>query len=442
MVSKKISILFMLALMLLCGCSKIEKTDDISAQQEPQKADTAWIEAYDTMETGVLIGLDENEKQITVKRIDSGEKLNFLYKGATNVTDKYNSLLTMTQVGLGELVNIYYNSEDMTARKIEKSPQAWEYTQLKDISYDRTECIISIGGTKYKYGASFTVISDNEEVDLLELNPMDEVTVKGYGKKICSVIITKGHGYIKLKNDEDFWGGWIEISNESVKPVTEGMMITASEGTHKLSIANNGHGGSKSIVVKRNEEVVVDVGDLKGEALKSGSIKFNIKPENAKLFINGDATDYSELVVLEYGKYKLTVKADGYADYSKVIIVGANFAEMDIDLTKEAESEKSTENKNTENKNTDNNKSTNDNKSTSDNKDENTGNNTNTNSDTDNNANTGHNLNNGENKEENKSQSDNTGNNNEKTVLDEETISQMIDALLDKTTSTNLNATE
>ena len=413
--AKRLTLVFTLAIMFICGCQSTQKQNEQAEIQQPE-ADTnvEWISNYDMEETGALVEIEEDT--IIIKRIDSGEKMEFTYKSATDVTDKYERLLTMNQLEIGELVNVYYNSEDQTARKVQKDPEAWEYTQISNLTYDRTESIITFLGTKYKYGASFTIISDGEEIDLLELSPIDEVTVKGYNKKICSVIVTTGHGYISLENDEDFWGGWIEVGTESAKPVTEGMTLTVSEGNHKISIANSGAGGTKSIAVKRNEETVVDVGDLKSEAAKSGSIKFNIKPENAMLFINGASANYSDLIVLDYGSYKIKVTADGYDDFSQVIVVGSTYVDLDIDLTGSKESDSSdSDNSKESDKSNDNTKKPD--SSSSENTNEENPSNTN-NADTEN------------------------QNTNGKTVLDEETISQIIDELLKNTISTNLDANE
>ncbi|RDY31208.1 hypothetical protein, partial [Lachnotalea glycerini] len=282
-------------------------------------------------------------------------KFTINYSGATNITDKYSSVLAIKQVQIGEIINVYYNSEDKIARKIEISEDAWEYTQVENLTYDRTEKIMYIAGEKYKYGESLTVISNGEEKDLLDLNPIDIVTVKGINKKICSVIVTKGHGYIILENEDSFIGGWIDVGQESAKPITEDMLVVASEGNHKVTIAKDGVGGTKSIAVKRFEQTVVDVGDLKSETQKSGSLKFTITPNTASLYVDGAKTDYSELVVVDYGAHRIIVKAEGYSDISQTIVVGSSYAEIEInaedasssstsDSTKDASSDSTTTN--------------------------------------------------------------------------------------------------
>lgn len=332
---KKVRItLILTAAFLMAGCSAtIGSKNPNTAEKEAEAVEQkSWSEDFDSQDTGVLVKVDTKRKTATIKRVDSGDKLELKYSGATDVKDQYESILTMEQVQLGELVNINYKSKDSTLRGIQVSPDAWEYTDVQNLAYDRTEKIMTISGEKFKYGASFTVMSEDSEIDILDLNPIDTVTVKGYNKKVCSVIVTKGHGYIKLKNADYFYDGWIDVGQESAKPITKDMLVVASEGNHKVTVSKDGVGGTRSITVKRNEETVMDVGDLKGEAIKSGSLKFTISPKGATLYIDNVKKDYSELVVVDYGTHKIRVKADNYEDYTQTVVVGSSYAEIEINM--------------------------------------------------------------------------------------------------------------
>lgn len=355
-------------MLLLGGCQRINLNTQTNLIEEVKQEEVSWAERYDSEDTGIVVGIDEKKQTITVKKIDSGVKLNLNYTGATNVTDKYESVLAMKQISVGEIVNVYYNKDDSIARKVVISSDAWEYTEVLDLSYDQTEKIIYIAGEKYRYGDSLTLISNEKEGNLLDLSPIDVVTIKGINKRICSIIVTRGHGYISLENDETFIDGWIDVGQESARPITKDMIVVASEGNHKVTVAKDGAGGTKSVTVRRNEKVVVDVSDLKSETKKSGSIKFNITPENALLYIDGVKTDYSELVVLEYGIHRILVKTDGNDDFSQTIVVGSSYSEIDINAsktskasgsgnqsstgTKTGSSEKNNSNTNTNNNNT------------------------------------------------------------------------------------------
>ena len=99
-----------------------------------------------------------------------------------------------------------------------------------------------------------------------------------------------------------------------------------------LEITKDGVGGSKNISVEKNEETRVDVGSLKGEAREKGSIRFLIEPSDAVLYIDGEQTDYKDLVKLNYGAYKLKVKAENYVTYTGDLLVSENYQKREIQL--------------------------------------------------------------------------------------------------------------
>ena len=61
-----------------------------------------------------------------------------------------------------------------------------------------------------------------------DLAIQDELTIRGIDKTIWSVIVTKGHGTVKLKDYEAFLGS-ITVGYEAVQEITEDMTITVRE---------------------------------------------------------------------------------------------------------------------------------------------------------------------------------------------------------------------
>ena len=81
-------------------------------------------------------------------------------------------------------------------------------------------------------------------------------------------------------------------------------------------------------------ELELDVGDLKGEEPKYGSVVFTITPEAATLYLDGEKTDYSLPIRLEYGIHQMIVMAEGYETISQYLKVGQ--ASAGIEVTMEA----------------------------------------------------------------------------------------------------------
>ena len=137
---------------------------------------------------------------------------------------------------------------------------------------------------------------------------------------------------MRLKNEEYFYGGWIEIGNKTIQKVSESMMLTVPEGSHQVIISNKGTSGVKQIEVRKDMELELDVGDLKGEEPKYGTVVFTITPEEATLYLDGEKTDYSLPVRLEVGIHQMIVMADGYDTVSQYLKVGEATAGNEVEM--------------------------------------------------------------------------------------------------------------
>ena len=126
------------------------------------------------------------------------------------------------------------------------------------------------------------------------------------------------------------------------------MRIEVPEGTYLLSVANNGYGGSSEITVEANRETTVNLEELKGEGPKYCTIAFVIEPENATLYLNGEVVDLSQTLQLKYGRYRLSAKAEGYADWNRTLVVNSESANIKIELQTEAEAAEEAEEAQTE----------------------------------------------------------------------------------------------
>lgn len=327
-------VLIGLGILILTGCTA-EKSQNKTGENESYKEENfekAELENKDAdfLELGVVKEINNINKTLVVKSTTSETELELSYSVGTDIRDKYDKIISVTQVGIGEIVNVFYEKEKLIALKL--SDEAWEYTKVANLKVNRSDKTMVIAEDKYKYNDNLLLISQGKFIDLLELNEKDVLTVRGYNRKICSITVEKGHGYVRLENDETFIGGWVEVGQEIASIITENMLILVPEGDYKLTAYKDGAGGTKSITVKRDEEITVNIGDLKAAPMKSGSIDFQISPEGATLYVDGTKTEYNELVVLEYGTHSLRVEADGHKIYTAKIVLNSSLATVEIDL--------------------------------------------------------------------------------------------------------------
>jgi len=318
--------------------SKSTKNEDTKASLE----ETSTFHDYRTI-FGVVTALDTNAKTMSVLNINNREAAEFTYTGGTMVRNKYGDSISMAQVRIGELIDLEYEKVNGKIKELKISSEAWELTNITAFSIDRTNKTIQIGSYLYQYDSSIAIVSDGQLVAPIEISDKDELTIKGYGTTVHSIIITKGHGYVSLENEEYFLDGILTIG-KTVKQISENMLVVVPEGEYVLEVTKGSIKGRKQIRVVKNEELSVDIKSFVAEARQMGTVNFKIQPENAKLYINGKETSYKEVATLEYGTYTIRAEAEGYVTFTEKYQIEGSYQEKIITLeAKETESSMSSE---------------------------------------------------------------------------------------------------
>lgn len=323
-------LLFLGALLLLMGCSGTEET--VLQTEDSKLAEAYELEKADSLDYAAIVKIDEKNQAITYKNVASGRNYTLSYNGATSMKNRFDEEIVVGQLREGDMVQVTFLKNKKLARKVLLDKTCNVIEEIDDFSINRAASTMMIAGQQYELSKSLAVLSEKEEVALMDINDADMLRAHVVDHTVHSLVIDKGHGYIRLVNDEYFIGGFIEVGQDIIKPVTEGMLLAVPEGTYKVLITNKGYGGEKEVTVVRNKEIRIDVGDLKGEIVKMGKILFLITPDDAKLSIDGKEVDYSKPVELEYGIHQIVLKADGYATLTKYIKVGQELANIEITM--------------------------------------------------------------------------------------------------------------
>jgi hypothetical protein len=191
---------------------------------------------------------------------------------------------------------------------------------------------VTIGGSVYKLTSLTQYYSEGKNIDSMDLNASDVLSFYGIGSQVLTVRVEKGHGYLRLTNDENFIGGWIEVGQTVIQRITQDMLLLVPEGSYQVNISYNGGGGVKSVVINRNEETTLDIGDLEVAVAQYGTVLFSMTPSTADLYIDGTKVDVSSPVTLEYGLHQLIARADGYQSITQYIRVAQESAGIDVTL--------------------------------------------------------------------------------------------------------------
>lgn len=303
----------------------------LSGKEEDGKEKTAGSE-YDKQILGVIKEINQENNSITLLDVNKKADVVVNYNSGTVIYDKYQQAIVLEQLKLGEMVDAYYNSDNFTLAKLQISNQAWEYKNAGKWSIDTINKIFTIVDNKYKYDKNIIILSNDTFLKPDDLNEKDLLTIKGFNREVCSIQVTKGHGTITFEEYEDFMGGIMYVGNDAILPITEDMVVTVREGQYDVTLENGKLTGTKTARVKRNENVLLNMGEFKKPAVKSGLVSFEIIPEGALLYIDDEIQAYDKPIKLEYGEHIVKVELDGYETYENTIIVDEASKTITIEL--------------------------------------------------------------------------------------------------------------
>lgn len=332
-------VLLFVAGLVYCGV-QIGKSNKSGTQAEGSQ--TTGNPDFKRSFTGVVKGIDEENQTISLLGTDNAVQMNFSYNGGTDVKDQYGKVISMKVIPLGEIVEFTYDAKTNKLLSLNIDKNAWTYENVKKMKMDTERGVIQLGSSRYGFTENLVYVGDNEIINLSDLSSKDQLTIKGIGENVYSIIVTRGHGMIRFTNIRDFIGGTVYIGASTYKTVKgEPFNLIMREGTYKVVMQNGELVGTKKVTVERDQEVTVDMSEFKISKARIGTVSFKINPYGADLYINGKATDYSKPITLNYGNHTLIVKLAGYKTFSGVLTVGQSEQEIEVNLVPKTSDEES-----------------------------------------------------------------------------------------------------
>ncbi len=303
---------------------------------EESKSDTGFVipgpNSYDSADTAVLVDKNKDDNTVTFYNYNVKKNYTLSVVGTTLLYDKYGEAISLDQIQEGAIVDITFLKSKKRLNSMQLSKQAWNFESISKYEIDTVRHDMSIGEEVYKFSEDVLLFSGGRQVEMMDLNAADIITVKGIDSKVLSISVDKGHGYLRLANDEYFVGGWIEIGQSNIRHISEDMLLTVPEGSYEVLISHNGGGGVKNVIINRNEEITLDIGDLEVAEAKYGMVLFSLNPSKTTLYVDGELVDASAPVNLEYGIHQIIAKADGYKSITTYIKVAQESAGIDVIL--------------------------------------------------------------------------------------------------------------
>lgn len=328
--------IIIVTILSLSACANSSSNTGSLVAEDTERIDTGFEltgpGSYDSADTAILVEKNPDDNTVTFLNLELGKRYTLSIDGTTCLYDKYGESISLEQVEKGAIVDVKFLKSKKHLTTMQLSASAWTYENVERYEMNTVRGEVTIGTDTYKLSKNTQYFSAGRSIDSMELNPTDVLSFHGLDKEILSVTVEKGHGYLRLANDENFIGGWIEIGQSQIRQITQDMLLTLPEGSYEVNISHKGGGGTKNVVINRNEETTLDIGDLTVVEPQYGTVLFSLTPSTASLYIDGTKQDASQPISLVYGIHQLIVKADGYQSVTRYLRVGEESAGIDISL--------------------------------------------------------------------------------------------------------------
>lgn len=329
----------LLCMLALWGCAS--RQDDAATTppqgQENSGSDTGFLltgpGSYDSADTAVVTEINTDEKTITFYNYTVSKRYTLHYDGATGYADKYGQAMSLAQIREGDIVDITFLKSKKRLDTLRLSAAGWSNEFAKKYEFNTERHDVSVGSDVYKITSDTLIFSDGQQVELMDINSADILTFHGIDSTVYSIVVERGHGYLRLEGDEKFIGGWIEVGQELIRPISEDMLLTVPEGSYDVTVSLRNSSGVKKVIINRNEESTLNIGDLEVEEIRYGQILFVTTPADAAVYVDGSRVETGGPVELEYGIHQVIAIASGYNTVTAYFRVSQPSASLDVTLT-------------------------------------------------------------------------------------------------------------
>ena len=342
MMYKRLSVIttaFMILALTITGCTSQASNISLAREKDLNTQNTigtdfvvAEVGSYDSADTAVVVSMDAESSSVKFMNIATGKQYTLSYDGTTYVKDRHDGPMAMSQIREGDIVDITFLKSKKRLASVQLSPDSWVFNNVENYDLGGRNKTAEIGSNTYSLPDEAMILSEGRRAELMEIVDSDILTVSGIDHTIYSINVQRGHGYLRLSNEQALVGGWIEVGNAVVQRITEDMLIAVPEGSYQVLLTNDNASCVKEVVIERNKEVVLDASDLEILQDKTGKILFSVNPSTATVKVDGEVVDIEKEVELTYGIHQVRLEAEGYLSMAKYIQVGSEYASISFTM--------------------------------------------------------------------------------------------------------------
>ena len=288
---------------------------------------------YDSMDVSIVASVSTINKTITFYSFELKKYFTLNYNAYTRFADKYDVAVSVNQLKPGILAEVSFYKADKILVSLKESSECFKIDDVTGFSVNTQAGIFNYKSEAYEI-TDATIVLGGDELKPEDLDGNDNVMLVGNDSVLYCITVNKGHGFLSLKGEDYFIGGFLEIGNQQILKISEDLLLTLTEGEYRVKVSQKETEAIKTVSVKPGETTVLNLGDIEIVEPKKGRVCFETTPEALTLYIDDKEVDYSRLLSFEYGKHKLVASAEGYETITRYFIVGEESATLKVILDK------------------------------------------------------------------------------------------------------------
>lgn len=290
----------------------------------------AQIEVQETELIAVIMSIVNDEDKVRLYDFEKDKDLSLIKDSGAEMKDQYGDPLVLAEFKAGDIVQVVYDKNTMKYSSLRISAKAWTQKSVTGLKLKPESSAITLGAKTYRYTSRLTSTYNDEHFDILELDPVDVVTLKGYNDVVWSIEVEKSHGYVNITGRSKIKNGTIEIDTNIYKEFSEEGSIKVKEGSHKLVVkGSNIEPYTKNFTVANGETVEINLSSV---PIKTGVVIINANVKDYTLYVNDEIHMTDEPLVLEYGQYDIKITKEDYLDFNTKIVVDSDTFNLNVSM--------------------------------------------------------------------------------------------------------------
>ena len=214
--------------------------------------------------TGTIVRMMPNNDIVVVLDMNTNIEHSLVVNGNTQIRNQFNQAISLSELRVGDIVDIEFSSRGSALISITRSKSAWEHRSVTDVVINNSINTISMGTSTFSYDERIIVTHRGDEANITEITPLDYVTIRGVGNRALSIEINRGHGSIQVINTEDIRSGVIEVNRDILMALNDVERIDVSEGQHRIMVRGaNIEPFTTEISIIRDQIYILDLSEVR-----------------------------------------------------------------------------------------------------------------------------------------------------------------------------------